>query len=334
MFSLVREGPKILLIESKKIDELVLYVKQKFDAKECNFNFAYENSEEDYTILCLTDKLQEVVKEKHIKHIFLIKYQPDKLFCDVLNDNKINLISGSRLAPRIIVMRAFGDFEKIIDEIQKDYMGNNGKLHSILNEHNNKGNIILFSKKPLSNKISLLDIYEKAIYVEQEYYYLLKSLRKHGLRYLNQGLGERDWYDLDIKIYDRFEAYKLQYDKLIRVIDNLELGVVMGESWGIDSPRFLMKVEIYRLRLFTLLEPEYIKKILLALEYSEAGTRIVDYDLYYNRRKIGWTDIEQGEIKARNLLGQKYRNLVFSKISSKESLKILDIENKILQTRK
>ncbi|MCY6372080.1 hypothetical protein [Clostridium ganghwense] len=334
MFSLVRGGPKILLIESNNIKELLDYLKRNSKFKECDFQFAYENSAENYTILCLTNEMKEVVKEENISHVLLAKTQPDILLCNIINDGKNNLISKSRLAPRIIVMRAIGDCGKILEEIQKDHRGHIGKFENILSEYNNKGNVITLSNDILSNNISLLNTYKKALYVEEEYYSLLRSLRTHALRYVNEGLGNQDWHELEIKIYDRYGEYRLQYDRLVRVIDNLELGVILGESWGKDYPRFLMSVEVYRLRLFTIHDPKYIKKVLLALEYLEDGTRTVDYDLYYNRKKIDWTDVLEDKSMARNKLSYKYRTSIFPNLEQEEAQKIHDIEKQILKTRR
>ncbi|MHB1393884.1 MAG: hypothetical protein ACYCYE_12585 [Clostridia bacterium] len=40
----------------------------------------------------------------------------------------------------------------------------------------------------------------------------------------------------------------------------LELGIILGESWGKDNPRPMMSVEVYRVRFFTFHNPIYIKR--------------------------------------------------------------------------
>lgn len=334
MFSLVRGGAKILIMESNNMRELLNYLKITAKFKECDLNFAYDNSGEDYTIVFLTNKIKEVVKEEDISHVLVAQTQPDILLCNMISEGKIYLVSNSRLAPRIIVMRALEDTEKILEEIQKDHKGLVGNFNNILSENNNKGNIITLSENRLNSDVRLPNAYEKALYVEEEYYSLIRSLRTHALRYINEAMGNKDWYELEIRIYDRYGEYQLQYDRLVRVIDSLELGVILGEAWGKDYPRFLMSIEVYRLRLFTVSDPKYIKKVLLALEYLEDGTRTVDYDLYYNRKKINWTDVLEDRSIGRNKLGYGYRKNIFSNLSKEEVLKIHKIEEQILKTRK
>ncbi|MCY6355193.1 hypothetical protein [Clostridium sp. ZS2-4] len=334
MFSLVRGGPKILIMESNNMTELLTYLKITAKFKECDFNFACDNSGEDCTILFLTNRIKEVVKEEDIQHVLIAETQPDILLCNMISEGKINLVNNSRLAPRIIVIRAIGDTEKILEEIQMEHKGQIGKFNNILSENNNKGNIIILSENRLNSDVRLSNAYEKGVYVEEGYYSLIKSLRTHALRYINEAMGNKDWYELEIRIYDRYGEYKLQYDRLVRVIDSLELGVILGEAWGKDYPRFLMSIEVYRLRLFTVSDPKYIKKVLLALEYLEDGTRTVDYDLYYNRKKINWTDVLEDRSVGRNKLGDEYRKNIFSNLSREEALKIHKIEEQILETRK
>jgi hypothetical protein len=181
--------------------------------------------------------------------------------------------------------------------------------------------------------MSLNDIYEKVLFMEERYYPLLKSLRSHALKYLNMGIANKDWYEIEIRIFDRYSAYKLHYERLLNVIENLELGIILGESWGKDHPRPMMLVEVYRVRFFTFYSPVYIKRILLGMEYLEDGTRIIDYDIYYNRKKLDWTETVESGIKSRHLLGIKYREEILSKLSEPEKGKMHMLEESILHTR-
>jgi hypothetical protein len=77
----------------------------------------------------------------------------------------------------------------------------------------------------------------------------------------------------------------------------------------------------------------YIKKILLGLELLDDSTRIVDYDLYYNRKKLNWSDAADEGIKLRHLIGVKYRGEILSKLSENEIAELYEMEEKILATR-
>ncbi|HSN66458.1 MAG TPA: hypothetical protein VLS94_07445, partial [Fusibacter sp.] len=158
--------------------------------------------------------------------------------------------------------------------------------------------------------------------------------RMHGLQYLNVGISNKDWFEIEIRIFDRYSAYKLHYDRLLEVIESLELGYVLGESWSKDYPRLFMSVVVYRIRFFTFNEPSMIKNMLLGMEYLSDGTRIVDYDVYYNQKKLYWTDQrEKKDPATRHLLGLKYREEILSRLSQESVDKLTRLEEEIIRTR-
>ena len=96
---------------------------------------------------------------------------------------------------------------------------------------------------------------------------------------------------MEIRIYDKYGAYNLHYNRMIEVFDDLDIGLVLGESWSKDYPKALLSVQIYRVRFFTFKEADELKRILLGLEYLRDGTRVVDYDVYCKNKKVGWVDL-------------------------------------------
>lgn len=334
MFSLVRSGPKILIFESDHIQELSEYLIKEKNACSYDYDTAFERAGEDYTIIFLTRKISEVVDLRQVECSLIIREEPDVILCDLLNDGMNHLIKKARTSTRIIIMRSIGDLERVVKEISEDYDCVVGNLPELLNTNNEKGTIVILTDKPIHRTISFKeDIYEKSIFVRKRYRPLLRDLRSHALKYLNSGLGNKDWYELEIRIFDRYSAYKLHYQRLLDIMEWLELGIILGESWGKDTPRPLMSVEVYRVRFFTFHDPIYIKKILLGLELLDDGTRIVDYDLYYNRKKLNWSDAADEGIKVRHLIGIKYRKEIISKLSDREICELKAMEDKILQTR-
>lgn len=333
MISLVRSGPKLLLFESGNICELRDYFIKEKNAGAYDFDSAFEKSGEDHTIIFITDKIKDVVDMKEINEGLVIAEEPDVILCNLLNDKKGYLVSRSRIAIRIILLRAIGDLERVIKEIGEDYNAVQGDLNQILNSYNDKGTAVVITDKPLHRTVSTKDLYEKALFIGERYRPLMRSLRSNALKYLNSGLGNKDWYELEIRIFDRYSEYKLHYQRLLDIMEWLELGIILGESWGKDYPRPMMSVEVYRVRFFTYYSPIYIKKILLGLELLDDGTRIVDYDLYFNRKKLNWSDAADEGIRVRHLIGEKYRKEILSKLSEKEIEKLYKIEKVILETR-
>jgi hypothetical protein len=334
LVSLVRSGPKILLIESEEIHEFKKSLTESLGAKEYSFNSAFENAGEDSTILFLIEKMKEVVEEHDILGTLIVPEEPDVFLCKLIN-NKKNLPFGKvRTSPRIIMLRAFSEIDKVIEEIHADHGGHFGSSMEILNSKNEQGTLVAVTDKPLHHNIGINDLYPKCLFIDQSFYPLFKNLRLHALKYLNKGISNKDWNEIEIRIYDRYSEYKLHYQRLSDILDFLELGIILGESWTKDYPRFMMAVGVYRIRFFTFHDPKYIKKILVGLEHLEDGTRIVDYDIYYKHKKLGWADsLEKDDPRVRHLLGIKYREKIFKLLSPQEAEKIIQQEAEIIHTR-
>ncbi|WP_053957670.1 hypothetical protein [Inediibacterium massiliense] len=332
MLSLVRSGPKILVLGSNHVHEIISYCKKMFEGYVCDIDTAFEKSNDQFTIVLLTEKSKQILHLTDIENILVLKENIENILNKMLNDKMYDKISYSRIAPRIIVMRCFGNTQKILDQIKEDHYGSIGTFHKMLEEHNH-GVVIVFTTKPLHKPIGLCDLYDKSLFIQQNYPSLIQDLRIHSLKYLNIGLDNKDWYELHIKIYDSYGEYLLHYERLFKVMEDLELGLILGESWGTDAATIFYSVGIYRIRFFTFYEPKVIKKILLGLEYLEDGTRIVDLDLYHKRKKIHWSDVREKNIKDKITLSNKFRKEIFSNLKQETCNQVLVLEEKIKNTR-
>lgn len=335
MLSLIRGGPKILLFESGSMEELRDYFIKEKNAYFNDFDDVFENAGENHTVIFIINKITEVVDLGKTGNGFLIAEEPDVILCNLLNDEKSHLVSRARISTRIIILRAIGNLERVIKEISEDYECIEGDSIELLNDYNEKGTMVAITDKPLHMNISFKkDVYKKALFIKEKYRPLIRSLRSHALKYLNSGLENKDWYELEIRIFDKYGEYDLHYKRLLNIMERLEVGIILGASWGKDYPRPMLVIEIYRVRFFTYYDPIYIKKILLGLEVLDDGTRIVDYDLFFKRKKIYWTEAADEGIKERQLIGVKYRKDMLLKLSEKEIEELYEMEKDILATRK
>ena len=100
----------------------------------------------------------------------LIKEEPDVILCELMNDGKSELISKARIAPRILILRAIGEMDKVIEEIKSDYEGEVGSFIDILDNNNERGTIIALTDKPLHRKMCLKDLYEKSLFIKYRYH--------------------------------------------------------------------------------------------------------------------------------------------------------------------
>lgn len=106
--------------------------------------------------------------------------------------------------------------------------------------------------------------------IEQDYLTLLSYLQIHAPRYLAKAFPPNAWHMVDLRIYDRYEAYELQYKRLTEAIKILQLGYLITETWNREISMFSDPIGTYHIRLLTFLEPMELKKRLIALEYQPA----------------------------------------------------------------
>jgi len=229
----------------------------------------------------------------------------------------------------------FGDTEKIIQSVGQAYGGQVMPFIQCLNKGVPNQTIISLTQKPLTRNLSLEDLEQKHMLVDMNIHQLNRKMRSEVLRFLNEGLENKDWFEVQIRIYDRYSRYMLHLERLLLVLNALDIGIILGEAWSKDSPRFLMSTLVYQLRLFTLLDPVEIKKVLVGLEHLDDGTRIVDLDLMYRNSKIDWPMAQEkrSRVNGRNELGKLYRSRVLKELTVEERAALLEMEKQIIESR-
>ncbi len=335
MLSTIRSGPKMLIIGTPEPDRVVGYLNGICPGIRGSFIEVFDATQEEDSIVILTQaNLNQVIPLSTIQDTFSLKIDMETLLCGLLTDGINVHIRQIRMAPRMILLRSMGDLGKSMEVIRSDYPGESGTVLDLMNQFANSGAVIALTDKPLHMVCGVDDIFSEALHVQIPYGTLYKDLRSNALKYLNAGIGNKDWTELEIRIFDRISAYDLHYKRLLQMIEALELGLILGEGWGKDSPRFLMKVDVYRVRLMTFLDAAEIKRYLVGLEYLEDGMRIADQDVYLNRKKIGWNEVAKGYANSREALGKLYRNRIVEKLALKERQEFVGLEEEIRRLQK
>jgi hypothetical protein len=249
----------------------------------------------------------------------------DYVLIEILNNFDAYGIIKTRLTPKLIVMKSIGDFELFFNSVKNDINAVEESTYNMFDNHS-RGTFIAFSNTSINYPVAFSDLNNKILYTDDDYTDVIKILRTRNLKYLNSGVKNQDWYELKIKIYDSYGHYDLHYKRLMYVLDKLDYGLVLGESWGTDAATVFLSVGVYKVRLFTFLDPLEIKKLLVALEFLEDGTRVVDYDLYLKRKKIHWDDLRTKQLSTRDAINNHYHNEIYSILSDseKEELKIME----------
>lgn len=342
MINLTRSGPKMMVLASEHIQDAKDYISRNLKGVElhsCEENFPIgienitEKADEKSTFVLLTKSLKQVIKLNDCEAIFIVNCEPFDILSSFINSGNKHLVRNTRTSPRMLIMKTIGDIDKVIHCVADDFNGIIEDRARIFERHST-GCVILFTKSSVNRPVSYYETLEKAVYIDIDYPTLARSLRINNLKYLNTGLNFEDWYELNIKIYDSYGHYELHYKRLLFIIEKLELGLILGESWGTDIATVFYSVGVYQLRFFTFLDPKEIKEILLGLEFLDKDTRVVDYDLYLKRKKIHWDILRTKEIKKKENVALVYRNKILKRLKDKDIEELKIIEEEIRESRK
>lgn len=327
MLSMIRSGPKTLLISTPEPLLMGQYLNEKYSGVQGTFEQVFDAAKEENSIVIMIQgNLDQAIPITAAQDAYSLPVEMENLLCALISDGMNRYIRQIRMSTRMILLRSMGDLGRSLEVIESDYPGETGPVMDLMNLYADQGTIVAFTEKPVNRICRLGDVHPEARHISMPYGTLFKELRAHALKYLNAGIGNKDWVELEIRIFDRLSKYELHYKRLVQMIDSLELGLILGESWSKDNPRFMMTVDVYRVRLMTFLEPAEIKRYLVGLEYLEDGMRIADQDVYLNRKKIYWSDVAKGHAKSRAALGMLYRSRILEKMAQEEKEAFVAVE--------
>lgn len=333
MVSLIRNGSRSLYITTKKMDSLIDFLKSDFHAEEMDIQVIQDRSREYQTVVFIADACAPNDKDPLVK-AFLILKEPIWVLSKLVTHVSSDMVESVHPGANFIIMRASGDLDKVLKAIQKDIGGEIIPYKQYIANDKTDSTIIGLTEKPLGKGIVLNDFNKDFLMVKGEYGRIKRELRMQALRYLNIGIDNKDWNEIEIRIYDIYGAYQLHYDRMMEVFEDLDIGLVLGESWSKDYPKALLSVQVYRIRFFTFKDPAELKRILFGLEYLEDGTRIVDYDVYYDNKKAAWSkNLLKKRREDRESEAIIARNELFAKLSPDTLKEIKALEEEIVKTR-
>lgn len=336
MISVLRNGPKLVILESSSAESLNNILESKVGAIKTDFSTAFEMADQGSTIVFITDPGKKEIHLDDVKTTLFVPMSSDGFFSSIINLKATHYIEHSQIPPGLMVMRTVGNTDKVIQSVAKTYKGEVMPFTECLNKGASSQTIVSFTQKPVNRRLSLKeDIESKHILVDMEAHRLYRKMRNQVLRFFNEGFENENWYDVQIRIYDRYGKYETHLERLFLILNSLDIGMVLGESWGKDHPRFLMSVLVYQVRVVTLLEPNEIKRILIGLEYIDDGTRVIDLDLIYKGNKVDWPTVleKKSRIKSRNALGKACRNKLLNELTSEDKSVLLSLEEEIKKSR-
>ncbi len=327
MLSIVRGGPRVLFLKGDR-NAIAELLANRFSVTIHTFQNALDCAGEGQTIVALYGK------EKDGRREFRVVPSPaDEVLAALFNANP-GFLESVRILPRLLVFRIFGEKERVLEQMEKDFGAKRGRLRSVLARSGKTGIAVCFTYAPLNGPIAMADVQDDVLYVENTSYeelYIL--LRNRALWYFSEGLENREWNEMEIRIYDSWGYFMEHYERLRIVLSALDAGMILGEGWGKDFAHILMPIQIYRLRFFTFFSSQIVKEMLMGLEYAEDGSRLADLDLYSGREKISWSGLKEKKNR-REHSGEIFRNKLFLRLPENDRKRLLETEQKLLWLRK
>lgn len=325
MLSLIRSGARILLL---RIDDgaVLEALSEEFPLTEKRYQAAMDQFAEGQTLLLIPPFGDSLGTAR----VFQAGSGPAELMVFILNSRLGEHIVEARILPRTILFRVSGDYSEVIKQMQSDFKAKVGKIPFLLRWRDTTRVAVIFTLKNLNRPVARKDLCPDVLYVKMPYEKLLRDLRSRAMTYFNEARGHKDWKSLEIRIFDSWERYDFQSRRLRLVIEEMELGLILGEGWGTDYARILMAVKIYRFHLATFLDVSQIKKILLGLEYNLSGKRLADLDLYEGKKKTGWGSMAKKE-ENRKKTGVRFREELINNLLPATRRELLRIEEEMVK---
>jgi len=324
MLSLVRTGPIILTISAYgDSDDLAAAIESFSYARKTtpieSFNFAGEGD----TLIFFSTECSDTIRT------FQTTAAPTAILCGLINRQLTDKIQRIRVSPPNIVMRLMGDMDKAIDRIALDFKAQEALRGGLMQNLDEPSVLVNFTSSPLNQLVKLEDFHKRALLIDKPFGQLLTFLRARAQEYLNTALGSPDWNEVQITIFDAMDQFNLHYQRLLTVIQGLDMGIVISESWEPEYTVGLRKSDVYQVKTLTPLPPREIKMAAMGLEYDDAGRRVADFDVYYGGKKISWASERKVHPMPRDEIGLMYRKRLLDKLPAVAKSVLLRMDTQI-----
>ena len=284
MLNLVAPGPKLIVAKTENQQALKQYLQEQFQAVEMNQLGLGKEDHSIKCIVCVADVLQPATGILYLGMTQTVEY----VLCYLMHEEAKALITAMRALPQVIVFNSLGEHTPVVDKMQGEFQCERVAIRDVLHRENNEGVIVVFLMQDTEGKHTF---YKDALFVQQTYEDLIGYLCIHAPRYLAKAFMPNAWHMVDLRIYDRYEVYDLQYKRIVKAIQALNLGYIVTETWNREVSTFSEPVGTYHIRLLTFLEPLELKKLLMGLEYSASNRRIVDLNVVWHNKKVSWKNL-------------------------------------------
>lgn len=329
----VRTGPRFLFLFTSQPDDLKSVLVKELTGQVVDFSEAIERAEESDTIVLVTANTATEARVNQASHIILLPFGSSVTLCRLTNLKLGELLTKAELGAGLLLQRLPQSGSKAIELIKKEHQGEALSLAEAIHQGGANDTIVLFTENPLHKPVPVDKILHPTLLIHQPLPQVYKDLRREAILFFTHALAESQWFEVRINIYDADGHYELHARRLELVLEDLAVGMILGETWTKDHALTLFSVVAYQLRLFTMTDPLELKKLLLGMEYIGNGERFVDIDLYLRQKKIEWGAIAKKLPFSRKKSGQHLREELYNRLSPQTVQKLLELEKNILDAK-
>ncbi|AIF68765.1 hypothetical protein PAP_01630 [Palaeococcus pacificus DY20341] len=325
---LIRFGPSLVFLRVSNVEQGEEFLSNLFGVQKLSVNDAMAKSEEFHTIVFVTPPEEWKTTLNLKRGAFLVSMRCDSVLKELLNSKAP--VERVNLGPHILVLRLPKGAESASLIISNRYGGQETSFARGVNEGEENDTLLLITDKKLSNPIGLSDL-KGAFLIQRDFidFYRTLSLDLPVLLYKTLPKG---WEEVVIRIYDTEKRYEENIERLLLVLEDLDLGFVVSEGWDWDYPRPFMRIKVYKVKLITWEDPLKIKFLLKGLEYR-GYKRFADIDVFIEGKKISWAKVAEG-FDSKFEVAEAARKELESLLSEEAKEKLHEIEAALLEREK
>ncbi|NJE01200.1 hypothetical protein [Thermococcus sp. JdF3] len=285
----LRFGPSIIFLRTGDIPAVKRALSEAFGVGEIPTDEAIKKSSEFETIVFVTDEWKKETIPPETA--FLVSSHAPVVLSLILNEKLP--IEKVHVESTLIFIRVPSKVEEGLKLLSEKYGGEIMDIRTALDEGEAGDTIIGVTRKKLNSPIGPEDI-DGAVLVRRDFLEVYRELSVDLPVLLLRLMPE--WNEITIKIYDTDKRYDENIERLMMVIEDLDIGFVVGEGWDWDYPRPFMRVPVYKLKLLTWEDPVRVKFLLKGIEYV-GYKRLCDIDVFVEGKKIHWTSLGKYDSK-------------------------------------
>jgi len=315
----LRFGPSIIFLRTPHEGAVRSALKEIFGVDEIPTDEAIRKSREFETVVFVTGewKKETIPPER----AFLVKCHAPVILSRIIN-SKLP-IEKVHVEGTLILMRVPDKIEEGLKLIADKYGGEIMDIRTAFDEGEAGDTIIGLARKKLNSPIGPEDI-DGAVLIHRDFLEVYRELSLDAPLLLLKLMPE--WNEITIKIYDTDKRYEENIERLMMVIEDLDLGFIVGEGWDWDYPRPFMRVPVYKLKLLTWEDPGRVKFLLKGIEYH-GYKRLCDIDVFVEGKKIKWTSL--GEYSSKFELAKAAREELEKHLSEDVIKRLGELDEKL-----